>query len=251
VTRLGTIEVYEEQIRISPRTAPDMSVNSLEKLLRAARAAEGALQHEGGNDSPGEAAPEPVGGSEVVDRDPPATEQVAEAPPVATPEAAVPPLPASATVDTAATCRKCGREMAGGSSFRNHERWCTGRHKGGKAGARPDVVMERPFTCEECGESFPSAQARGAHRRYKHGAGYRANDLGLQSAADKVGALRAHAAPKTKTFLCPRCNEGFLSREGRDAHEATHAPVPDPQVGLTGRRVGGPPAAVAGGGVGE
>jgi hypothetical protein len=132
----------------------------------------------------------------------------AEAPPVATPEAVVPPLPASATVDR--------RPLV-------------------PAGTNPFTAPTRP--CPKCGMALKH-QGFGPHLAKKHG--IRGEALARLTKTD--GLLRAHDAPKTKTFLCPRCNEGFLSREARDAHEAGHAPVPDPQVGLTGRRVGGPPS---------
>jgi hypothetical protein len=132
----------------------------------------------------------------------------AEAPPVVTPEADKSPLPASATVDR--------RPLV-------------------PPGSNPFTAPTR--SCPKCGMSLKQ-QGFGPHLAKKHG--IRGEALARLTKTD--GLLRAHDAPKTKTFLCPRCNEGFLSREVRDAHEATHAPVPDPQVGLTGRRVGGPPS---------
>lgn len=95
-------------------------------------------------------------------------------------------------------------------------------HMPASAGAEAD-----PLLCPDCGERFRSPQAKGAHRRYQHAA----------------RPLRTHDVPKATKFLCSRCGSSFLSREGRDVHETSHA---EPEnglvpVGSARRSIGGVP----------
>jgi hypothetical protein len=91
---------------------------------------------------------------------------------------------------------------------------------GHRAPAESPTAKTYPCPRSDCDFVGPTPQAVGAHRRYQHPA-WVPKPVGTGS---PPGPPSEHAKHK---YVCARCPAEFLSRAGRDEHQATHPPVPD------------------------
>jgi hypothetical protein len=143
------------------------------------------------------------------------------------------------------SCDGCGREFSRPQGVGRHRPFCSGARgpdgggrgeaaeeqlaspsvRGGQArskATRPErersyAERQKRLVCEDCGRELGSPQAYATHREERHPADH---SRPTPAPAPEPARLSKHK------YVCSRCPAEFLSRAGRDEHQAGHPPVP-------------------------
>lgn len=95
------------------------------------------------------------------------------------------------------------------------------RHRHGYKAGQVAGDSHGPINCPDCGESIAQKKNLARHRKVAHG----------WEPWQPTPVVPTNGAPVIRRgaewFVCSRCPLKFPTRETRDAHQATHPPIPD------------------------